>query len=93
MKKLMFLLAGIALFVGIADMPYVYYLRLRWFVSILGAYGAVSSFGKRDITWGWALIAIALIFNPIAKFYLEKQIWQITELVSGIVFCTYALKA
>jgi len=93
MKRLMFLLAGIALFVGVADMPYVYYLRLRWVVCILGAYGACLSFGKSDITWGWALAAIALIFNPIAKFFLEKQTWQIVELVSGVIFCAYSRKA
>ena len=93
MKKLIFLIAGIALFVGIADMPGVYYLRLRWVVCILGVYGACSRFGIRDITWGWALLAIAIIFNPIMKFFLEKQSWQIAELVSGIVFCAYSRKA
>jgi len=43
-KKLIFLIAGIALFIAIAKMPYGYYQLLRWFICGVGAYGVYSSY-------------------------------------------------
>jgi len=91
-RKLIFLIAGIALFIGILSMPYGYYQLLRWFICGVGAYGAYLAYGDKKTNWVWILGIIAVIFNPFAKFYLGVGGWKIIDLVGGVLFCVYSRK-
>ena len=88
-KKLIFLIAGIALFIGLFKMPYGYYQLLRWFICGVGAYGAYLSYQENKTGWAWILGIIALVFNPFLKFYFTKETWVIIDLVAGILFCIF----
>ena len=88
-KNPIFLLAGIALFIGIVNMKHDYYQVLRWVVFGIGAYGAFICFMKKDIGWAWILGVAALIFNPFKEFHFTKQAWAIINTVAGIMFCIY----
>jgi hypothetical protein len=88
-KYYIFLVAGIALFIAIGRQPYVYYQLLRFFISGVGAYGVYLSYKKKKIGWAWILGIIALIFNPILKFYFAKEIWKVIDLIAGVLFCIY----
>ena len=92
MKKTIFLIAGIALFLGILPMPYGYYQLLRWLICGVGAYGAYLSYEKKKIKWAWILGVIALIFNPFVRFYLSRGGWKIIDLIAGVAFCVYFKK-
>ncbi len=81
-----FLLGGAALLIGIADMPYGYYQLLRWLTCGVGGYGAYLAYNNGKIKWAWTMGIIALLFNPLAKFYFDKSIWKTLDLVAG---CTY----
>jgi hypothetical protein len=88
-KNFIFLIAGIALFIAIAQMPYGYYQLLRWFICGVGAYGAYLSYEQKKMKWAWILGIIALVFNPLLKFYFTKETWVIIDLVAGILFCIF----
>ena len=36
---------------------------------------------------------VAVLFNPFMKFYLGKEMWKISDLVGGILFIVYFIKA
>jgi len=91
-KKSIFLIAGITLLLSVFPMPYGYYQLLRWFICGVGVYGAYLSYEKKNVKWAWILGIIALIFNPFAKFYLEREGWKVMDLVVGILFCVYFKK-
>ena len=88
-KNPIFLIAGIVLFIAMADMPYGYYQLLRFFICGVGAYGAYLCYEHKKTGWVWILGIIALLFNPFIKFYFEKELWKIIDFIVGIVFCTY----
>jgi hypothetical protein len=88
-KNFIFLIAGVALFIAIAQMPYGYYQLLRWFICGVGAYGAYLSYEQKKMKWVWILGIIALVFNPFFKFYFTKETWVIIDLVAGILFCIF----
>lgn len=84
-----FLIAGITLFIAIANLPYGYYQFLRIFICGVSAYGAYYSFDNKRLGWAWVMGIIAVVFNPFLKIHLEKEIWQFVDLISGILFCVY----
>ena len=93
MKKVIFLIAGIALFIGIANMPYGYYQLLRWFTFAVGTYGAYLNYKNEKIGWAWTLGIIALIVNPFVKFYFSKGAWKVVDFIGGMLFCIYFNKS
>jgi len=91
-RKPIFLIAGVALFLGVLPMPYGYYQLLRWFICGVGAYGAYLSYEKENVKWAWILCVIALVSNPFVKFYLGIEGWKMVDLIVGVVFCVYFKK-
>jgi len=80
------LLAAILLFWALADNPYGYYQLLRWVVTIIAIHNAYKAYNLERIGWTWVFGIIALLFNPILPFYLERDTWQIIDVIAGIVF-------
>ena len=75
----LFLIAGIALFIALGDLPYGYYQLLRFFICGVGAYGAYSAYQQKKTSWAWMLGIVAVLFNPFMKFYLGKEMWKISD--------------
>ena len=88
-NKILFLIAGIALFIGILDLPYGYYQLLKWLICGAGAYGAYLSYEKKNLKWVWILGIITLIFNPLIPFHFVKESWKTIDLIAGVIFCVY----
>ncbi len=68
------------------SLPFAYYQIMNWVVvgaSILSAKMA-DRFSRPFLTW--LFIFIAVIFNPIAPIYLRADVWQITDLVTALIF-------
>lgn len=79
--------SGILLLLAIpTGWPYDFYILLRWLIfisSIIVAYG----FYKSKVTaWAFIFGAVALLFNPIAPIYLNKQSWVPIDFVTAILF-------
>lgn len=86
------ILAVILLFWAIGDHPYGYYQFLRWAIMIIGAYSAYLSYENKNIVWAWIFGIMAILFNPIIPFYLSKEMWQLIDWASAIVFLVSIFK-
>lgn len=77
------------LLVAMSDMPYGYYQLLRVVVFCASAYLAFAE-GKLDSGfWLWAFIASALIYNPVVKLSLGREIWTYVNLATVALFAAH----
>ena len=78
---------AILLLVGsLGKWPYGYYILLRFVVCGASAYTAYLSYSNR-ITWAaWVFGIMAILFNPIVPFHLGRELWQIVDFISVIIF-------
>ena len=72
----------VALLVALLDMPYGYYQLLRVGVFCVGIYFALAEYKAGGQPWMWAFVATALIYNPIAKLALGREIWSIVNIAT-----------
>lgn len=70
---------------GLALNPYFYYQIQRWLICILTAYCAYKSYESHNISWAWVLGIIAVLFNPIAPIYLNREIWSFIDVITAII--------
>lgn len=85
-KENWFKVIAISILLGaIGDNPYGYYQFLRFVITAIGIYSAYLAYHSKRNFWMWIFIAIAILFNPIVPFYLERDTWQVFDvLVAGI---------
>ena len=75
-----------------ADFPYGYYTLLRFVVCGVATYVAYFSYQNR-VEWGtWIFGAMAILFNPIIKIHLDRDLWQFIDLVAVVLFITVICK-
>lgn len=78
-------LAGIMLLLAIPSIwPYSYYQFLRWVVVCVAGYNAYLAYESKQNNWMIIMIAIAILFNPITPFYLDKSTWGFLDLITSI---------
>lgn len=82
-KIVIYITAGF-LFFGILPLPYGYYTLLRLIACGVFAWAAHISYEKNEATLPWIFVVLALIFNPIIKVYLPKEVWAIINFCSGL---------
>lgn len=87
------LIAGIMLLLAIPSIwPYGYYQLLRWAVSGVAAYNAYGAYQTKKQNWMFIMIGVAVLFNPIAPFFLEKQTWIVLDIVAAIIMFIFQKK-
>ena len=65
-------------------MPYGYYTLLRLVACGFFAWAATISFERKILYLPWAFSILALLFNPVIKIHLPKELWTVIDIVSGI---------
>lgn len=74
------------LFGAIAELPYCYYILLRWITCITSILVAFQAFEK-NIDWAKVVfIVIAILFNPLAPVYLSRSTWIPLDIITAILF-------
>ena len=74
------------LFGAIAELPYGYYILLRWITCITSILVTFQAFEK-NIDWAKVIfIIIAILFNPLAPIYLSRSIWVPLDIMTAILF-------
>lgn len=79
-----------ALLIALLNMPYGYYQLLR--VGIFMATGilAYQAFSEERSKMGLALVATALVYNPISPLALGKELWVFVNLATiGLLISTF----
>ncbi|HFC11154.1 MAG TPA: hypothetical protein ENJ75_03160 [Candidatus Kaiserbacteria bacterium] len=80
------LIATLFLFGALLSWPYSYFQLLRWVVCGIGLYRAYQTYESERIGWTVAFGLTAVLFNPIAPFYLQKGTWQFFDVVATLIF-------
>ncbi len=79
------IIAILMLLGSLGHWPYGYYTLLRFIVCGTSAYIAFIAYSNRS-TWAvWVFAIMAVLFNPIAPFYLGREIWQVVDFISAIL--------
>lgn len=92
MRNIKFITAGLLLW-AIAPLPYAYYTLLRWVVTASAILFAVQSYNQASIGWAFGFGTIALLFNPIVPFYMDKESWMVFDVIAAVVFGVNAIKS
>lgn len=91
-KKLS-LVTGVMLLLAIPSMwPYGYYQLLRWLVSGVAVYNAYGAYDKKEQNWILVMIGVAILFNPIAPFFLAKKTWVILDIIAAFIMFVFSSK-
>lgn len=77
------------LLAALVDMPYGYYQLLRVLIFAVSVYLAVAESKLEQGVWFWALVACALIYNPIFKFSLGREIWEFVNVATIVFFAAH----
>ena len=72
------------LFIGAAPLPYGYYMLLRLVATGVFAWAAFVSFERKNQFLPWAFGLLALLFNPIVKIHLPKELWVFIDIGAGV---------
>ena len=73
------------LFIGTAPLPYGYYNLLRLVATIVFIWAAFVAYEKKNDTLPWVYGGLALLFNPIMKIHLPKELWVIIDIYAGVL--------
>lgn len=69
--------------------PYAYYVLLRWVCCGIFAYLAFQAFEYKKQSWVWVLGITALLYNPIFRVHLNRELWSIINIITiGIAVAT-----
>lgn len=72
------------LFIGAAPLPYGYYMLLRITACGFFIWSAVITYEKKSKYLPWAFGFLALVFNPVIKIHLPKEVWAAIDISSAI---------
>ena len=84
MPKPLIFLASAMLFVALLPLPYGYYQFLRLVVFGVCAYSAYLLFKQDKKCMAGFLLALGLLFNPFISVHLNRQIWAVIDVATGL---------
>jgi len=64
------------------DNPYGYYIVLRWVCCGIFAYLAFKALDQDHQGWVWILGITAVVYNPIIRVHLTREIWSVVNVVT-----------
>ena len=65
--------------------PYGYYIFLRIVVCAVCAYLALHAAEIENTPWVWVLGVTAVIYNPIVRIHLTREIWTVVNIATCIM--------
>jgi hypothetical protein len=75
---------SILLFICLIDLPYGYYQFVR-FAAMAGlAYLTYDNFSNGNKSFAFIFIALAILFQPIIKISLGRELWNVVDVVVGV---------
>lgn len=67
------------------DNPYGYYILLRFMLCGTCAYLAFHASEIKSDKWVWILGVTAVIYNPILRIHLTREIWSVINIATIII--------
>ncbi len=72
------------LFLSVAPFPYGYYTLLRIVVTGVFIWAAYICYERDEAVLPWIFSLGAILFNPLIKIHMPKEIWSIVDVAAGI---------
>ena len=82
MKYLHFIIAAL-LFACPFDLPYGYYQFVRWAAMVGFAVLAYDYWERNEKPLAIGFVGLALLFQPLAKVVLGRELWNVVDVVVG----------
>jgi hypothetical protein len=81
----LWLIPGLMLLAALGPWPYGYYVLLR-LVVCLASIAIAWRLRESNAPVMWALVALAILYNPVVKIALARQVWMVVNVVSVVPF-------
>ena len=78
------------LFLGATPLPYSYYMLLRLIAFGIFTFAAFVSFDRKNKALPWVYGLLALLFNPLIKIHLPKEVWALVDVGAGVLLLATA---
>jgi hypothetical protein len=62
--------------------PYGYYILLRWICCAVFAFLTLQAFAQDKQGWAWTLGVTAVVYNPIIRIHLTREIWSVINVIT-----------
>ena len=72
------------LLIGVLPLPYSYYTLLRIVATVVFLWPAFVSYSRKEKMLPWAFAATAILFNPLVKIHLTKELWVVVDIVAEL---------
>lgn len=73
------------LFVCLLPMPYGYYVLVRFVAMAAFAWMAYDTYSKGKKPLAFTFASLALLFQPFAKIALGRTIWNVVDVIIGLL--------
>ncbi|CAM3297178.1 DUF6804 family protein [Shewanella pealeana] len=78
-------IASVLLFLGVAPLPYGYYMLLRLVATVVFVWAALVAHQRKNEVLPWVFGLCAIVFNPIIKIHLPKELWAVIDITAGML--------
>lgn len=92
-KNIVCLVASVMLFLAIFNLPYGYYILLRWVVAAVALGIGLAAIGFSRWPWVFIMFIILLVYSPISLsdeydsvIYLNRRAWGFVDLICMSLF-------
>jgi FtsH-binding integral membrane protein len=65
--------------------PYAYYILLRWVCCGIFFYLSFQALEQEKQNFVWILGITALIYNPIFRVHLNRELWSIINIITIVI--------
>lgn len=83
-EKIIKAILAILFFICLLDLPYGYYQFVRFAALVGFAFLSYQSYERNDKSFAFIFAALAVLFQPIFKISLGRDIWNGVDVVVGI---------
>lgn len=92
LPKPLIYIAATLLFLGALPLPYGYYMLLRFVACGAFAWAAFITYENNEEVLPWVFGILAVLFNPIFKTHLPKELWAVVDVCSGVFLLAVSKK-
>lgn len=83
-EKIIKAILAILFFICLLDLPYGYYQFVRFAALVGFAFLSYQNYERNDKSFAFIFGALAVLFQPIFKISLGREIWNVIDVVVGI---------
>ena len=91
-ERKILIVGAIILLLCVFDMPYGIYSIVRVSTTIISGYFAYNYFTSKKLELAITFSIITLLFQPLVKIHLGRDIWVVVDVLVAILFFVIARK-